>query len=87
MTMGRAVVTSDVGDLATAVGDGQAGLVVPPGDPQALADALERLLADRELAERLGAEGRRRMTTGSSWDAVAEKVEAALQALPPSRTR
>ncbi|MFL5909375.1 MAG: glycosyltransferase family 4 protein [Gaiellaceae bacterium] len=82
MTMGRAVVTSDVGDLATAVGDGDAGLVVPPGDPQALADALERLLADRELAERLGAEGRRRMTTGSSWDAVAEKVEAALQSLP-----
>ena len=82
MTMGRAVVTSDVGDLATAVGDGEAGLVVPPGDPQALADALERLLADRELAERLGAEGRRRMTTGSSWDAVAEKVEAALKSLP-----
>jgi glycosyltransferase involved in cell wall biosynthesis len=87
MTMGRAVVTSDVGDLATAVGDGEAGLVVPPGDPEALAGALERLLADRELAERLGAEGRRRMTTASSWDTVAEKVEAELASLPRSRTR
>jgi glycosyltransferase involved in cell wall biosynthesis len=82
MTMGRAVVTSDVGDLPGAVGDGEAGLVVPSGDASALADALERVLSDRELAERLGAEGRRRMTTGSSWDAVAEKVEAALDALP-----
>jgi glycosyltransferase involved in cell wall biosynthesis len=82
MTMGRAVVTSDVGDLGGAVGHGEAGLVVPSGDATALADALERVLSDRELAERLGAEGRRRMTTGSSWDAVAEKVEAALEALP-----
>jgi glycosyltransferase involved in cell wall biosynthesis len=82
MTMGRAVVTSDVGDLASAVGDGDAGLIVPPNDPEALAGALERVLADRELAERLGAEGRRRATTGSSWDTVAEKVEAALRSLP-----
>jgi glycosyltransferase involved in cell wall biosynthesis len=82
MTMGRPVVTSDVGDLGAAVGDGEAGLVVPAGDASALADALERLVSDRALAERLGAEGRRRMTTGSSWDAVAEKVEAALEALP-----
>src|SRR4051794_26928209 len=85
MTMGRAVVTSDVGDLGSAVGHGDAGLVVPAGDAAALADALERLLADRSLAERLGAEGRRRMTTGSSWDAVAEKVEAALESLPRAR--
>jgi glycosyltransferase involved in cell wall biosynthesis len=86
MTMGRAVVTSDVGDLGSAVGHGDAGLVVPAGDAGALAGALERLLADRLLAERLGAEGRRRMTTASSWEAVAEKVDAALESLPRPRS-
>lgn len=82
-TMGRAVVSSDVGDLGAAVRDGETGRLVPPGDVEALADALEALVADPALAERLGAEGRRRVTTASSWESVAEKVAAALEAAPP----
>jgi D-inositol-3-phosphate glycosyltransferase len=58
--------------------DGETGRIVPPGDPRALAAALEEIVADREGAERLGAEGRRRMLEGSGWEAVAERVEAAL---------
>ena len=50
----RAVIGSDVGGIADLVRDGENGLLVPPRDPQALADALVRLLSDRELAERLG---------------------------------
>ena len=75
-TMARAVVCSDVGDLPAAVGDG--GIVVPPGDVEALTDALEQVLADAALAERLGAAGHARVTAGASWDDVAEKVAAAL---------
>jgi glycosyltransferase involved in cell wall biosynthesis len=78
MTMGRAVVASGVGDLGSVVIDGETGRIVPPGDPRALAAALEEVVADREGAERLGAEGRRRMLEGSGWEAVAERVEAAL---------
>lgn len=78
MTMGRAVIASEVGDLTTAVLDGVTGLTVPPRDPRALADALERILADPELAERLGSEGRRRLMEDSSWEVVAERVERAL---------
>ena len=79
MTMGRAVVTSDVGDLPAAVGEG--GRVVPAGDADALAAALEELTSDPALAARLGADNRRRVLAESSWGAVAERVEQALASL------
>jgi glycosyltransferase involved in cell wall biosynthesis len=78
MTMARALVSSEVGDLTSAVIDGETGLTVAPGDAHALALALERVLFDAELAERLGNEGRRRLLEHSSWEVVAERVEAAL---------
>jgi glycosyltransferase involved in cell wall biosynthesis len=56
---GRGVVASRVGGIPDLVVDGESGLLVPPEDVQALADALVRALADRELAERLGAAARR----------------------------
>jgi glycosyltransferase involved in cell wall biosynthesis len=83
MTMGRAVVTTDVGDLGTAVVDGVTGRVVPPHDARALADALEQIVADPELAKRLGSEGRRRLEAHASWEHVAERVEHELLALVP----
>ena len=57
----RAVVGSRVGGIPDVVGDGETGILVPPGDSAALADALVRVLSDRELAERLGAEARIRV--------------------------
>jgi glycosyltransferase involved in cell wall biosynthesis len=78
MTMARAVVASDVGDLPSVVIDGETGITVNAGDPHALAGALARVLEDPELAERLGREGHRRLLAGSSWDKVAEIVEGAL---------
>lgn len=78
MTMARALVSSEVGDLTTVVIDGETGLTVAPRDPHALALALERVLSDPQLAERLGAEGRRRLLEHSSWEQVAERVERAL---------
>ena len=50
----RPVIGSDVGGIADLVRDGENGLLVPPRDPDALADALVRLLSDRAVAERLG---------------------------------
>jgi glycosyltransferase involved in cell wall biosynthesis len=81
MTMGRAVVASSVGDLSTAVVDGETGLLVEPGDAAALADALERALADPAAAARMGAAGRARAEAGCSWEAAAELAEAALERL------
>jgi glycogen(starch) synthase len=50
---GRPVVGSRVGGIPDLVGDGVNGLLVDPEDTAALGDALRRVLADRELAERL----------------------------------
>lgn len=68
---GRAVVTTDVGGLAADVGD--AGLVVPPNDPTALADALVEILAG-DRAERLGERAARRGR--ASWDDLSAAVES-----------
>jgi glycosyltransferase involved in cell wall biosynthesis len=58
MALGVPVVTTAVNGLRELVIDGQTGLVVPERDPPALADALERLLADGRLAERVAVGGR-----------------------------
>ena len=52
---GRTVVATRVGGIPTLVDDGVNGLLVESGDVDALADAIVRVLSDRELAERLGA--------------------------------
>jgi glycosyltransferase involved in cell wall biosynthesis len=80
MTMGRAVIATDVGDLGSAVVNGETGLVIPPNDAAALADALERVVSDSDLASRMGAAGRRRVLDRSGWEKVAERAEEALVA-------
>jgi glycosyltransferase involved in cell wall biosynthesis len=52
---GRPVVGSAVGGIPDIVQDGHNGLLVPPGDADALGDALVRVLSDAALAERLAA--------------------------------
>lgn len=53
MATGVPVVATDVGGVRDIVRDGETGLLVPPEDPDSLADALNRVLTDRELAEKL----------------------------------
>jgi glycosyltransferase involved in cell wall biosynthesis len=55
---GTPVVASDTGGLSEIVDHGRTGFLVPPGDPQALAGALEHLLVNRQQAEEIGAAGR-----------------------------
>jgi len=52
------VIGSRVGGIPDLVEDGRNGLLVPPGDEAALADALVRVLTDARLAARLGEAGR-----------------------------
>jgi glycosyltransferase involved in cell wall biosynthesis len=55
---GRGVVASRVGGIPDIVDDEKTGVLVPSGDPAALADALVSVLTDRLLAERIGAAAR-----------------------------
>ena len=57
MALGVPVVSTAVGGIHDMVADGESGLLVPPGDADALARAIGRVLGDRGLAERLGAAG------------------------------
>lgn len=76
MAAGLPVVASDIAGYREVVRDGVEGLLVPPNDPLALADAIRRVLADPELASALAAAGRARAEV-FSWDAVLPRVEAA----------
>lgn len=60
MFAGRPIVASDVGESAAVLDAGRAGVVVPPGDAVALANAIDHLLRDPDAARSLGARARAR---------------------------
>jgi glycosyltransferase involved in cell wall biosynthesis len=68
---GRAVVASAVGGLAEQVHDGVTGLLVPPADPDALSEALIRLLRRREDAQAMGDAARAWAARERDWESIA----------------
>jgi glycosyltransferase involved in cell wall biosynthesis len=60
MHMGLPVVATPVNGVVELVSHGETGLLAPPENPQALADAIDRLASNSELATRLGANARER---------------------------
>lgn len=81
MAAGRPVVASSVGPIPEVVLDGQTGLLVRPGDSDALADAVVRVLTDRELAARLGRCGRARVERAFGVREMVARTEAVYQEL------
>ncbi|MGH7171739.1 MAG: glycosyltransferase [Gemmataceae bacterium] len=75
MAAGRAIVATDVGAAPELIIDGVHGLLVPPGDAPKLAEAIGRLLEDRELARRLGAAARHRSRERYSRAAMVRRFE------------
>jgi glycosyltransferase involved in cell wall biosynthesis len=78
MAMGSVPVVSDVGDLPSYVRQGHAGVVVPPGDVDALARALIELLRDEEQRVRLAKEAWRLAHSEHSWKTRADELSAFL---------
>jgi len=69
------VVASAVGGILEVVEDGKTGLLVPPAQPAALAEALVRVLNSPDLARDMGRAGRRRVEEKFAWASVAERTE------------
>jgi glycosyltransferase involved in cell wall biosynthesis len=87
MAMETPVVATSVGGTAELVEHGRNGLLAPPREPLAWADAVERLLDDRELRDRIVESGRataRRFDRRAYVDAV---VRAYREAMPLARRR
>jgi glycosyltransferase involved in cell wall biosynthesis len=74
MAHGRPVVATRVGGTPELVTDGETGLLVSPGDVEALASALEGLLRDPERRRRLGDAGRRRVEKHFSAEAMTRRL-------------
>ena len=79
MAHGRPVVAGDVGGLRDLVAHEETGLLVPPGDVEALRAALRRLLEDEELRGRYGQAARERIAEHFTWKRFADATLAAYE--------
>jgi D-inositol-3-phosphate glycosyltransferase len=75
MACGTPVVGTRVGGLQTLIEDGDSGLLVPPGDDEALAEAIAQVLTDHRLRMHL-AHGARSRAEHYTWQSVGEKIDA-----------
>lgn len=76
LTAGVAVVSTDVGGVASVVQDGETGRLARAGDDTALARALRDMLADREKSEAMGARGPERMTAAHSLPGLLAAIDS-----------
>ena len=73
MAAGKPVVASNIAGYASVISDGGEGLLYPPKDDEALANAIGMLLKDHDLRQRLAANGRQ-MVEKFRWERVASRV-------------
>ncbi|BCW03953.1 glycosyltransferase [Arthrobacter sp. NtRootA1] len=81
MACGVPVVAAAVGGLRETVVNQKTGLHVPPRDPEAIADAVARLLGDPALRAEMGRAGSRRARSRYSWDRIAADTEKAYRSV------
>jgi glycosyltransferase involved in cell wall biosynthesis len=79
MAMGKGIVASDLDQIGEALDHGQTALLVDPGDADALACAMERLLDDPPLRRRLGAAARAAAVARHSWTEHTRRIIEALE--------
>jgi glycosyltransferase involved in cell wall biosynthesis len=93
MACGRPVVGSAVGGLTHTIADGETGFLVPPEDPERLADRLARLLDDDDQRLAMGRCARQRVEAHFTWPVAARRTALVYDALlartarEPDKTR
>ncbi len=81
MGAGRPIVSTVDGEARQVLEQANAGLFVPPEDPERLARAIRQLAADPERRQQLGAAGRRHVETHYSRPVLAQRYLDVLEAL------
>jgi len=76
MAMRKPVIGTLVGGTPEMIVDGETGLLVPPDDPRALADAISRLATDTSFRTKAGVAGRSRVEANFSLSGMVDKIEA-----------
>jgi len=85
MAAGVPVVATRVGGIPEVVVDGETGLLVPPGNPLALAEAINSLLASPEVRQRMGGRGRARIEEHFTARRAAAELETLYRRLLPAK--
>jgi glycogen synthase len=85
MQAGLPIVASETGGIPDVIEDGVNGLLVPPGDPEALARGIDRILSDGDLARRLS-EGAQERGKDYDWEVLAERVLRVYEGLTAGRS-
>lgn len=70
----KPVVVSNIGGLPEVVEDGVTGIVVPPRNPEKTAEAIEKLVLNKELRKKMGKAGRERVKKLYDWDKNVEQM-------------
>jgi starch synthase len=71
---GKPVVATDVGSLPEVVEDGLTGFIVPPGDPEALGEAIIKILGNPALQKSMGRNALAKGDSDLSWSRIAQKT-------------
>ncbi|MDQ4044368.1 MAG: glycosyltransferase [Chloroflexota bacterium] len=85
MACGTPVIGSAVGGITFTIDDGETGLLVPPKDPSALANALAVILGNPERRERMGRAARERVEREFTWATVGQRTAALYDSLLDGR--
>jgi glycosyltransferase involved in cell wall biosynthesis len=81
LACGRPVIVSDFRGMADLVRDGRCGLVIPSGDPEALARAVAELASQPTRADAMGEAGAKLIAAEHSWDARAAETAQVIEAV------
>jgi glycosyltransferase involved in cell wall biosynthesis len=73
MSCGLPVVATNIGGNNEVISSGVNGLLVPPKCPEAMADAILRLIGDASLREQIGKAARKTVEDNYTWDKISEK--------------
>ena len=75
MACGKAVIATDVGATSTVIDSPDVGMLIPPQDPLAISEALERLMTDEPLRMQMDKNARKKILSNYSWDVIVPQIE------------